>query len=240
MFSGPRTRSRFGSGIADEVCAGTLHVDELHEVVAPVVTSHGDGQVVGGDEPTVDPTITLGVRAGLDLDQISDGSDEVHRGPQVPFESGARDLERVGVGDEVCLVEGCGHAAGRRSEVCQVDAALAVHQDTQAGTGVLEVVQVQAEIGQDRHDDIADPFGRDAHRVPPVSVPSAWIRRADGLVASGSEGAHRRRIGGGPPGARRSSTIEKTWATPTPTGEPEQPHYRRSSRATGVGTRRLT
>ena len=77
-----------------------------------------------------------------------------------PLDPGARDLERVATRDRVVVVELAGDQPAGQGQVVERDAAgragRRVERDAQRAAAVLDVVDVEPEVGGDRRDERAD------------------------------------------------------------------------------------
>ena len=132
----------------------------------------GDALVVGRHDLALEAALAVaGGATGereLHLDGLAHGAGEVAGGAQAALEAGAGDLERVGAGDGVGLVEGSGHGAGGVGQHVEVEACRAVDDDLQHRPRDLDVVQVEVALGQEGQHDVTDAIG-DGHRGWPPS-----------------------------------------------------------------------
>ena len=111
-----------------------------------------------------------------------DGPLEVLRRAQRPLHAGAGDLQRVAAGDGVVVVELAGHDPGGQGDGVEVDAAGLVDADAQDAAGVLDVVDLEAEVGEQGCD---ESIGRvpppSSSRAPPLALISIFSNERRGL-----------------------------------------------------------
>src|SRR5262249_32091407 len=151
--------------------------------------------------------IALDARLSPDGDYRADRRPEVVGGPERSLEPGARDLEGVVTGDRVGMVELARHDARRQRDGLEVDAAGAGDRDPHDTPGVLEVVQRQTEVGQERQHQLTNAVGGRGHG----GLTSCSWRWASGRVAVGLRRRACFAVGRSWPLSER-----RAWAEPTP------------------------
>ena len=111
-------------------------------------------RVVGGDERAGDPAVVVADVRQPDGDDLADLAPEVRRGAQRPLDPGAGDLQRVVTRHRVVVVELARDQAAGQGEVVEHDAGRragrGVERDAQRAAALLDVVQLEPEVGGDR------------------------------------------------------------------------------------------
>ena len=121
---------------------------------------HDGGRgVVGGDERAGDPALVVTDVGQTDGDHLADLAPEVVGGAQRPLDAGTGDLERVVAGHGVVVIELAGHQPAGQCQVVERHpggrAGGCVQRDAQRAATLLDVVEVEAEVGGDGRDQFA-------------------------------------------------------------------------------------
>ncbi len=142
-------RRRLGAGAPREDRARALDARRAAPGVAPgarVVDRHA--RLVGVEHDALEAPRRLGAAPLAQRDDLAARAGEVRRGAQPALEPGARDVQGVAPGDRVVRVQPGRDGAAGLGEGVEVDPAGAGHGDAERPAGQLEVVEVEAEPGQ--------------------------------------------------------------------------------------------
>ncbi len=152
--SQPATRKRSWPGRSGRTgrCAPSVRPGSSTVTVAVVSSA--------ADQHAADPAVVVADVGQADRHDLADLALEVGRRAQRPLDPGAGDLQRVVPGDRVVVVELPGHQPAGQGQGVEGDPALrsgrGVEGDTQRAAALLDVVDVEAQIGGDGRDELAD------------------------------------------------------------------------------------
>src|SRR4051812_35560626 len=114
---------------------------------------------------------------GAQVHDLTDGSPEVLGRTQRPLDPGAGHLEGVAAGDRVVVVELTRHDPRGQGDGVEVDAAGLVDTDAQHAAGVLDVVDLEPEIVEQRGHGGTDAVSHGHVRTPPLALDLDLLRR---------------------------------------------------------------